>query len=230
MAYAYCPLIIGAEGVIYLTHSVEVCARGESGLWHNGTVSTGMINLSICVRWIAGAIVGAVAFTAAPVVAGHPSQIAFAQAFPGAPNGIEMEQTLYLQAPDFPNGGSSIVLVWLPEPLESTCIGRTMKECFNIDYCIRTTNQNSAQCRNLGIPRSQLPHYPAGMRPRRAISVVLRALGNGNGFGKLKEFYRNAPSSSLERLSMDTRIRARISYNNDPSFEGFTLLEVLSTP
>jgi len=210
MAYAYCPLIIGVEGVIYLTRSVEVCAREESGLWHNGTVRGGMINLSVCARWIAGAIVGAVAFTIAPVVADHSLQIAFAQAFPGTPNGIEM--------------------VWLPEPLESTCVGRTMKECFNIDYCIRTTNPNSAQCRNLGIPRSQLPHYPTGMRPRRAISVVLRALGNGNGFGKLKEFYRNAPSSSLERLSMDARIRARISYNNDPSFEGFTLLEVLSTP
>lgn len=172
----------------------------------------------------------AVALIAAPEGAVPSSLVASAQTFPGSQNGIEMEQTLFVQAPDFAARGNSIVLVWLPEPLESTCVGRTMKECFNIDYCIRTTNPNSAQCRNLGMQRNQMPHYPTGMRPRRAISVVLQALGNSNGFDRLKEFYRNASSSSLNRLSMDARIRARIRYNNDPSFEGFTLLEVLSVP
>jgi hypothetical protein len=140
-----------------------------------------------------------------------------------------MEQTLYVQAPDFQGGGNSIMLVWLPEPLESTCMGRTMKECANIDYCIRTTNPNGPQCRNLGIPRSQLPHYPAGMRPRRAISVVLRNLDNSHGFDKLKSFYKNASQDSLERLSPDATIRARIRYNSG-SFEGFTVLEVLRAP
>jgi hypothetical protein len=148
----------------------------------------------------------------------------------GQPGGVEMEQTLYVQAPDFPGTGDSIVLVWLPDPLVSTCLGRTMKECFKIDYCIRTTNPNSPQCRNLGIPRSQLPHYPANMRPRRAISVVLRALGNDNGFDKLKAFYRNASPSSLNTLSPDATIQARIRYDDNPSFQSFYLLEVLSTP
>jgi hypothetical protein len=146
----------------------------------------------------------------------------------GQPDGIEMEQTLYVQAPDFPGGGNSIVLVWLPEPLEKTCLGRTMKQCFNIDYCIRTTNPNGPQCNNLGIPRARLPHYPPGMQPRRAISVVLRALGDSNGLDRLKDFYKNAPKDSLEWLSSDATIRARIRYSNNPSFEGFTLLEVLS--
>ena len=146
----------------------------------------------------------------------------------GQADGIEMEQTLYVQAPEFPGGGNSIVLVWLPKPLESSCLGRTMKQCSNIDYCIRTTNPNSPPCNNLGIPHARLPHYPPGMQPRRAVSVVLRAPGDSNGFDRLKNFYKNAPKESLERLSSDATIRARIRYNNDPSFEGFTLLEVLS--
>ena len=72
--------------------------------------------------------------------------------------------------------------------------------------------------------------YPADMRPRRAISVVLRAMGNDHGFDRLKSFYRNAPTSSLNKLSPDATIRARILYTDDPSFQRFNLLEVLSTP
>jgi hypothetical protein len=170
-------------------------------------------------------IAGLVILVAAPRLGAAPLP-----ASDGQPDRIEMEQTLYVQAPDFPGGGNSIVLVWLPKPLEKTCLGRTMKQCSNIDYCIRTTNPNSAQCSTLGIPRVRLPHYPPGMQPRRAISVVLRSPGDSNGFDLLKNFYKNAPKGALERLSSDATIRARIRYNNDPSFEGFTLLEVLSVP
>jgi hypothetical protein len=175
------------------------------------------------------AAVAALFFVATAVFAGVPSSVAPAQAG-GQPDTAEMEQTLYVQAPDFAGGGDSIVLVWLPEPLKSTCLGRTMKECFNIDYCIRTTNRNGPQCSHLAVPRARLPHYPADMEPHRAVSVVLRALGNNNGFDRLKEFYRRAPKDSLERLSSDATVRARIRYNNSPAFEGFTLMEVLSVP
>ncbi len=162
-------------------------------------------------------------------IAATPSLVVSA-ASSGQSDGIEMEQTLYVQAPDFPGGDNSIVLVWLPEPLVSTCMGKTMKECSQIDYCIRTTNPNGPQCRDLGIPRAQLPHYPADMRPRRAISVVLRAMGNDHGFDRLKAFYRNASPSSLSRLSPDATIQATIRYDDNPSFQGFYVLEVLSTP
>jgi hypothetical protein len=176
------------------------------------------------------ATTAALACVVTPVLA-TSSPAAPGAAAAGQPEAMEMGQTLYVQAPDWSGPkGDSIVLVWLPEPLKSTCVGRTMKECFNIDYCIRTTNPSGAQCRNLLIPRSQLPHYPPEMRPRRAVSVVLRYLGNSNGFDKLKAFYRGADASSLSRLSSDATIRARIRYNDDPSFEGFTLLEVLSAP
>jgi hypothetical protein len=175
------------------------------------------------------AAIAALVCVAAPAFEATPSPVAPAAA--GQPDTTEMEQTLYVQAPDWSGPkGDSIVLVWLPEPLESTCLGRTMKECFNIDYCIRTTNPNGPQCRNLAVPRSRLPHYPADMQPRRAISVVLRYLGNNDGFDRLKAFYKNADPSSLSRLSSDATIRARVRYNNNPSFEGFTLLEVLSAP
>ena len=167
---------------------------------------------------------------AAPGIAGHVLLTAAAQALPNPPDAIEMEQTLFVQAPDFAGGGNSIVLVWLPEPLVNTCLGRTMKECFTIDYCIRTTNPNGAQCRNLGIPRAQLPHYPSDMRPRRAMSLVMKALEDTNGFDRLKEFYKRAPASSLSQLALDTQIRAKVRYNDNPSFQSFYLLEVLETP
>jgi hypothetical protein len=178
---------------------------------------------------IVSALIAGLLFAPAFQIAATPPLLVSA-ASGGQSNGIEMEQTLYVQAPDFPGAGDSIVLVWLPASLVSTCVGRTMKECFKIDYCIRTTNPNGSQCKDLGIPRAQLPHYPADMRPRRAISVVLRAMDNSHGFDRLKAFYRNAPQSSLSRISPSATIQARIRYDDNPSFQAFSLLEVLSTP
>jgi hypothetical protein len=178
---------------------------------------------------IVSVLVAGLLCTAGLEIAATPSLLVSA-ASSGQSDGIEMEQTLYVQAPDFPGAGDSIVLVWLPEPLVSSCMGRTMKECFKIDYCIRTTNPDGPQCRDLGIPRSRLPHYPADMRPRRAISVVLRAMGDDHGFDRLKAFYRNVPASSLSKFSPDAMIHAKIRYDDNPSFQAFYLLEVLSTP
>lgn len=177
-----------------------------------------------CSARIAGAALGALVCAASTGFVGSDCVSVSAQAGP------EMVQTLFLQAPDFAGGEDSLVLVWLPEPLESICVGRTMKECARIDYCVRTTNPDTAQCRNLGIRRAELPHYPAEMRPRRMVSVTMRKLTNDHGFDRLKEFYRRTPASSLNRLSMDARIRARIRYDDDPQFEGFTLLDVLEAP
>src|SRR5580704_5071523 len=172
---------------------------------------------------IVSALVAGLLCVPALEIAAAPS-LAVSAASNGQSDGIEMEQTLYVQAPDFPGAGDSIVLVWLPAPLVSTCMGRTMKECFKIDYCIRTTNPNGPQCSDLGIPRARLPRYPADMRPRRAVSIVLRAMSDDHGFDRLKAFYRNAPPSSLSRLSPDATIKARISYVDDPAFQRFNVL------
>ncbi len=178
---------------------------------------------------VISALVAGLLCTPSLEIAATPS-LAVSAVSDGQSNGIEIDQTLYVQAPDFPGAGDSIVVVWLPAPLVSTCMGRTMKECFKIDYCIRTTNPDGPQCRDLGIPRARLPHYPAEMRPRRAISVVLRAMSDDHGFDRLKASYRNAPPSSLKRLSPDATIKARISYIDDPAFQRFNVLEVLSAP
>jgi len=67
-------------------------------------------------------------------LAGPHSSLASAPVAAGQSAGVEKEQTLYVQAPDWSGPkGDSIVLVWLPGPLESTCLGKTMKECFNVD-------------------------------------------------------------------------------------------------
>ena len=68
------------------------------------------------------------------------------------------------------------------------------------------------------------------MRPRRAISVVLRAMSNDHGFDRLKAFYRQRASVQPEQVFADATIQARIRYNDDPSFQSFYLLKVLSTP
>src|SRR5580692_9171842 len=163
------------------------------------------------------ATTAALACVVTPVLA-TSSPAAPGAAAAGQPEAMEMGQTLYVQAPDWSGPkGDSIVLVWLPEPLKSTCVGRTMKECFNIDYCIRTTNPSGPQCSNLGISRARLPHYPPDMQPRRAISIVLTKPGNGNGFALLKDFYSKAPKETLARLSSDATIRARIRYTSTPS-------------
>jgi len=205
--------------------------RERFALWHNSCiVPTTMKPTPVSSTRFVNALLATFVCAVAPVLAASPSPVFSAPASAGQPDSTEMEQTLYVQAPDFAGGANSIVLVWLPEPLESTCLGRTMKECFNIDFCIRTTNPNGPQCRNLGIPRARLPHYPPGMQPRRAISLVLRSLGNSNGFDLLKDFYRKAPKDTLERLSSEATIRARIRYTSSPSNEGFYLLGVLSAP
>lgn len=205
--------------------------RERFALWHNSCiVPTTMKPTPVSSARFVNALLAAFVCAVALALAASPSPVISAPASAGQPDSTEMEQTLYVQAPDFASGANSIVLVWLPEPLVSTCLGRTMKECFNIDFCIRTTNPKGPQCRNLGIPRARLPHYPPGMQPRRAISLVLRSLGNSNGFDLLKDFYRKAPKDTLERLSSEATIHARIRYTSSPSNEGFYLLEVLSVP
>ena len=87
--------------------------------------------------------------------------------------------------------------------------GKTEQQCASIDYCIRTTNRDVSMCRNLGIPLSRLPSYPAGMVPRRQFSVALMRL-TPDHFTNLQEFFHRAPKASLERLSLSARVKARV--------------------
>jgi len=142
---------------------------------------------------------------------------------------VDLDQVLFVQDPQFKNGRPGISLLWIPEPLQHICLGKTETQCATIDYCIRTTNPGSAQCRNLGIPRARLPHYPPNMRPRRMLSITLMYL-EPTKFEPLQSFFKSAPAASLDHISMSARIKARIRFTRTADDDDFTLLEVLAVP
>lgn len=141
---------------------------------------------------------------------------------------VELEQFLFVQAPDWKNG-RGIVLTWLPPTLERLCLGKTEKQCSIIDFCIRTTNRESSQCKNIGVNLARIPPYPPGTRPRRMLSTVLMYL-EPKKFEQLQQFYASAPKASLERLSMSARVKARIRYTRKPDDDDFELLDVIAVP
>jgi hypothetical protein len=147
-----------------------------------------------------------------------------------SPSGpIELEQTLFVQAPEKDFGGHPIVVIWLPQPLQKFCMGKTATQCATIDYCIRTTNRESAQCRNIGVDLARIPRYPAGTRPQRMHSIFLSYL-SPTKFEKLQNFYKSAPKASLERISMSARVKARIQYTVKSDDDDFELLDVSGVP
>ena len=160
----------------------------------------------------------------------EPGRIASAQA--DQTGSVELEQLLFVQAPGPGGAKDGIVLVWLPEPLEKLCLGKTAKRCATIDYCIRTTNPEVAECRNLGVNLSRVRPYPPDMRPRRMISMTMFKLRemNGNGYGLLQKYYNSLPPASLQHLSMSARIKARIRFTRKPDDDDWELLQVIAAP
>src|SRR5512142_1999894 len=95
-----------------------------------------------------------------------------ASAFPAMARAqsTERDAILFVQTHPLKNGGEGIHLVWIPQPLQRVCLGKTAEQCADIDYCVRTTNRDVKTCHDLGIPLSRLPSYPPGMVPRRQLS------------------------------------------------------------
>ncbi len=145
------------------------------------------------------------------------------------PGSVELEQFLFVQAPEHDNGKGGMVLIWLPQPLLKLCLGKTHTQCATIDYCIRTTNRDSSQCKNIGVNLASIPPYPPGTRPRRMMSIFLMYL-EPTKFEPLQDFYKSAPKASLERISMNARIKARIRFTRKPDDDDFQLEEVLAVP
>lgn len=152
----------------------------------------------------------------------------------------ELAVTLFVQAPEGPNGnvanGSGngngnrgIDLAWIPEPLQKICLGKTLSQCGAMDFCIRTTTKTVAMCRNLAIPLSRLPSYARGMSPPRVMSLSFYKLTPGGPYQPLVDAYKSLPSSSLKRLSMDARIKARIRYTHSGNNDSIQLEQVLAT-
>ncbi len=138
-----------------------------------------------------------------------------------------MEAILFVQSPHPDIGKGAIDLVWVPQPIQRLCLGKTAQQCSTMDYCVRTTNRDVSMCRNLDIPLSRLPSYPHDMLPRRVLSVVLLRL-TPDHFAMLQDFYRRAPRASLEHLSLSTRIKVRVLFTRTPEDDAFNVLEILA--
>jgi hypothetical protein len=157
---------------------------------------------------------------------------AFAQApaASGGENAREMDVTLYVLDPHFTNGRKAITLVWLPQPLQKYCLGKSFDQCATTDYCIRTTNKFDARCKNLGVDTAHIS-FPADMVPKRMLSVTLMyPFTLDHGFGDLKTFFESAAAGSLDKISSSSRIKARVKFTHTPTDDGFHLDGVLSAP
>ncbi len=149
------------------------------------------------------------------------AQSASATAHPAA---AELEAILFVQAPQPDNGQGAIHLVWIPQPIQRLCLGKTAQQCSTIDYCVRTTNRDVSMCWDLGIPLSRLPSYPHDMRPRRQLSVTYFPIAPIKSFATLQDFYHHA----LERLSLAARVKARVRFTRRTDDDDFDVLEILA--
>jgi hypothetical protein len=176
----------------------------------------------MCATILAGALSATI-----PAPHGSNSALLLAQSASSQSGSADLDAFLFVQAPERDFAGHPIDVVWLPQPLQKFCLGKTASQCAIIDFCIRTTNRESSQCSNIGVNLASIPKYPPDTRPRRMQSVTLMYL-TPDKFKQLQDFYKSAPKASLQRFSMSARIKARIRYTWRPDDDTFQLLDVLA--
>ncbi len=187
-------------------------------------------------RWLLGLVAIAVFCGATSAIHRHflgGGEMALAQASLPSPheNTFELEESLFVQDPHLKSGTRAIQVMWIPQPIEKYCLGKTAEQCSTIDYCIRTTNKHAAMCQNLSVDTTRLPAYPPDIRPRRVLSVLcLFPMSPAKGFGDLIKFFESAPKGSLDRLSASARIKARVKLTRLVDDDRLELLEVLAVP
>jgi hypothetical protein len=155
--------------------------------------------------------------------------VAMAQTPRPGESSLELEPSLFVQLPGGKIRPGAVQLVWIPEPLEKYCLGKTHEQCASMDFCIRTTTKNVPTCRNLAVDLAHLPAYPPNMRPRRMLSVGLY-LARMKGWEELQAYVARAPKDRLEHLSPLARIKAKVTFTRTPEDDGFRVLEILSVP
>jgi hypothetical protein len=143
---------------------------------------------------------------------------------------IELEPSLFVQLPGGKSVPGAVQLVWIPEPLEKYCFGKTHQQCASMDFCIRTTTKNVAVCRNLAVDLAHLPAYPPNMRPRRMMSIALIPPTRMNGWQELKDYFARVPKDQLEHFSPTVRVKAKVTLIQKPEDDDFRVLEILSVP
>jgi len=187
-------------------------------------------------RWLRRCVAVSVVFATASVtnlhsLGGDETALAHASLLAPQEKTSELEASLFVQDPHLANGKKGVQVIWIPQPVQKYCLGKTHKECSTIDYCIRTTNKHAAMCQNLGVDTARLPAYPPDVSPRRVLSIVyFFPMDSANGLGRLAEFFEKAPKGSLDHLSRNARIRARVKLSRSADDDQFDVLEVLEAP
>jgi len=139
----------------------------------------------------------------------------------------ELEVSLFVQNPPGSGVPDGMRLLWLPQPVEQYCMGKTAQQCIDIDYCMRVSNKKTRSCLKVGVDVTLLPAYPPDVRPRRVLSVLFFKEAPIKGMDKLAKYFDSRPKEALERLSGNARVRARIRLVRTSDDDGFELLEVL---
>jgi len=155
--------------------------------------------------------------------------IAVAQPPRAGESSQELEASLFVQLPGGKSTPGAVQLVWIPEPLEKYCLGKTHEQCASMDFCIRTTTKDVPTCRNLVVNLAHLPAYPPDMRPRRMLSIVL-FLARMKGWEELQDYVARAPKERLEHFSPLARVKAKVTFIRTPEDDDFRVLEILSVP
>jgi hypothetical protein len=139
----------------------------------------------------------------------------------------ELEEVLFVLNPLTKGAEGGAHVLWIPQPLQKYCIGKTAQQGSAIDYCIRTTNRNVAMCKNLGVDLARIPTYPPDTRPRRLLSVTYFPRAPIRGFDTLLNFLASNP---IDRLSLGARLKGRIKFTTSAEDDDFELLEVVAVP
>jgi hypothetical protein len=156
--------------------------------------------------------------------------VALAQTPRPGGSSFELEPSLFVQIPGGKITPGAVQLVWIPEPLEKYCLGRTHEQCASMDFCIRTTSKNVSTCRNLAVDLAHLPAYPPDMSPRRMLSIAMIPPTRMKGWEELENFIAHTSKERLEHFSPLVRIKARVTFTRTPEDDDFRVLEILSVP
>lgn len=185
-------------------------------------------------RWLLRSVAFALVFGTPSTINRHAlaGEIALAHTSAPAPQQIsELEASLFVQDAHLKSGKKAIQLIWIPQPVQKYCLGKTVEQCSTIDYCIRTTNKHARMCQNLSVDTTSLPAYPPDTSPRRVLSVVyFFPIATDKGFANLGQFFENAPKGSLDHLSKNVRVKARVKLTRTADDDQFDVLEILTTP
>ncbi len=156
--------------------------------------------------------------------------VAVAQSPRPGESSLVLEPSLFVQVPGGKSVPGAVQLVWIPEPLEKYCLGKTHEQCASMDFCIRTTSKNVSVCRNLAVDLAHLPAYPPNMRPRRMMSIALIPPTRMNGWDELEDYMARTSKDQIERFSPLARVKAKVTLTRTPEDDDFRVLEILSVP